>query len=1028
MSASDLAKYVARALALSDRTPQSVARTFVSCTTIAAEQDDQSRVRFRRAYRFGSGTRLSNTIFGSSSPPHAAASSSSAAHQPNSRPGIEPSTVFDRDTLVEEVAALINVGVHDEPNANTSVSIFRRYIEQCADYRRRCSPERRGSPNGALEAHSSPSALSGIDSPRISHSSGSLRQRSFGLRSSSTNDLHLMMDDNMHYADLSVLDSRWKSPTFEDELMQYCLACVEPAVWRRISKLDGLYTKNLESDKDTYAFFCLSVAKLPATDVMRNYATRRNTYYNCQNVFESSSICGASFSAPTRLCASILTHFDALESMGALDDYTRVASQSKGQKMSTAMPYSPRIWSEAISKVDLSRAAECNTHAYSRSLLSSMWGADAEADRGAVLLQWALTGLRVLQNIFKMRDPDFLFEALADPDRSEPVMRFAGAPSGSMPRSVRFFEIDHSIDCSAGPLDYNRPVLCTPPDVNEEARQTILDGLVNRGLIEEGGGVDVCSSAALGSALIANEIAFFRTIEFLAQPIAGARFHVHVWDDDTRPPKFDDNRHTITVFKANRYLARREIEGYAVLFNSRMAFTHMCRLLPGAMLTTPLSSTVNYAKLDSGPMFKNTFEIGHMLALALCNDAERNDTGRSMALYTLKRLVNGKSAFNSSCVYECALLLRIVIDRILRYERETHDGIDEVSIWSHLISPFLEMRAETSESGGPGARVSFESFRASSKRNIYISLATYLASDSHADHVRVHKRSLIMLRNTLLRRSKVVGEIGSEHTVHNSDLFPAVAECVRVGLAYADQRPEERFVPFFETEPSNRGVVSVQPKDACRALYALCASEEITDAQARQLFFDIKLMHVHALPKFSGAFQHVTDAPGRLDELRSRVCAANCDGLAKRRDARQFTMIYNALIYLNRFPATYDRTSMDAMMQNYSRVYFASEPRRAADHGQFERRQYRGTVSLGQMVVHSLFYPITCPSSVDGERTSRRDKVRYYMPVIFAPRRGTKVRRPEESSHYALVECWRELCDKFELTRRYVATGSCVSY
>jgi hypothetical protein len=139
-------------------------------------------------------------------------------------------------------------------------------------------------------------------------------------------------------------------------------------------------------------------------------------------------------------------------------------------------------------------------------------------------------------------------------------------------------------------------------------------------------------------------------------------------------------------------------------------------------------------------------------------------------------------------------------------------------------------------------------------------------------------------------------------------------------------------------------------------------------------------------------------------------------------------MIYNALIYLNRFPTACDQTSMDAMLQNYDRVYFASEPGLMAQRSPSAKcSQYRGTVSLGQMTTHSMFYPIADDTEEDESFASRQEvpAKRYYIPVISVGRR--RADSGASSSYYDLGDNWAQIREKFGLDDHYVSPSACFS-
>lgn len=1068
MSAPELAKYVARPLALSDVRPETIATAFVNCSTVpvvdarsttAGGSGKSTLVRFRKTYRMQSELSEYRSVLGS---PRAVSSSAAptslenGTHKPNWF--IEPTCSFKRNELIAELASMVDVGTRsDYKEENMPASMFRRYTRQCSAYRALCAENsdsgNRSSPDRLSPTPQSPSILSRIDSPRVSTSANtSFRQRSFGgLRSSSTNDMHLMMDEQATYTSRDELDARWRSPTLELELMQFCLACVEPSVWSRIAQLDSTYTNNLARDKDYFAFVSLSVAKLPAAEIMQNYATCRRVNNYCQNVLSRSSADDEmNFTMPVQACAALMTHYEALESVGTLLSFAGFSTGfAKVQMMDGARPYSALQWSKAVSNVDLTllstvvdgdvvAQSECFVaHPHPRGLLA--FAVDDRSDRMNSMCSFVATGFSILQSIFKVNDPDFIFDALAVPAPIE-VDKYRGNESvlspPKIPKNVRFVEVIVSENMSAtdtapSPLEYNRAVLCLPPGLGADVRERATEGIVARGLVGHRDQMDMCQCEALSDRLMyaADSNAFESTLEFMREPIAGAKFRVYVWDNDSAIPEIDDNEHFVAAFKICEREPFRSRSGYALFFNTRLAFTHMCRTLSCVMLVTPSSSNVRYTHLPrsaSKRIFSNTYEIGRMLALNLCNDVERNNAGRAMSLYALKRLVNWRSEFNSTCAYECSLLLRIIVDRILAYERSAHGTLAEVSIWSHLIAPFLDVQSEGPERIATSDNVKFDSFRPSAKRNIYIALCSYLSSDANAEHIRVHKRSLLMLHNTVLRSSKIVGQGESRRTVHMSELMPAAVDCVRIGLDFADRFPDESFVPFFDTacaEPTRRSGVCA--RDACRALYSLCASKELSDAQARQLFFDIKIRHVHALPKLSAAFRYMTEQPGRLDLARTEFFTHSDGGLSARRDVRQFTMMYNALIYLNRFPASYDQTSMDAMLQNYKNVYFAVDPSDTAN-GTGAQRQYRGTVSLGQMTVHSLFYPVAIVDSAGSDskkkagKDNRQHRRRYYMPLVASSTGSTSV-GTAENMRYRLGDAWRELSEKFSLDIRYVS-------
>jgi hypothetical protein len=144
-----------------------------------------------------------------------------------------------------------------------------------------------------------------------------------------------------------------------------------------------------------------------------------------------------------------------------------------------------------------------------------------------------------------------------------------------------------------------------------------------------------------------------------------------------------------------------------------------------------------------------------------------------------------------------------------------------------------------------------------------------------------------------------------------------------------------------------------------------------------------------------------TDRPGALDSSFQSVYA---DGsrIDDRRDVRIFTMIFNALIYLNRFGVEHSKESIDIMTQSYSRVFFSTEPTSEVIS---DARQYRGTVTLGQMMTHSMFSQVRTPlENDDNSRTSSDRATRYYIPIA-APSRCSFFGSKSCRSHRRMYFC-----------------------
>lgn len=435
-----------------------------------------------------------------------------------------------------------------------------------------------------------------------------------------------------------------------------------------------------------------------------------------------------------------------------------------------------------------------------------------------------------------------------------------------------------------------------------------------------------------------------------------------------------------------------------VLFPTLSAFHAVCRDRPLAMLmlTNVSHRSVSFA-VGAPRIHIPSAAAG--LTKALCSpcygapvgESRFHSSSVSSALAVLCRLLDRRAFVPSGVDVERALVLRAILVRLYCHDLDASEC--DYRVWKSVIQPL--MQSESLATRTIDGRESVVGM-APAAHNLHTALRCFLSSKKDMAAALIHVRAVAVLRDVLSETH--VRDDGSR--VSALCALPALDRIVRAAEKHIGAGAGHIFVPFYE-DAKGHDARLLSAADACRALYAICAADGILNReQAMTVFMGIRLRAPLVFPVHRPVFRKVVG----VQTAGARVAGVQA---FRRPDERVFFTLFRALLYLSTFSLDAPLDFIDSYHLSEVPVVMACPAGQVASAcsdisgaGSARRPfhpQYRGTVTLGQMLVHTgLCFAVG--AAADAESPSlRADK----QPLFLPRPKETSFSRPAASSSTA---------------------------
>jgi hypothetical protein len=735
-------------------------------------------------------------------------------------------------------------------------------------------------------------------------------------------------------------DSTLWGDTLEMLVYETCIACVSPSQWTHIVSTYPPFENSLRYNQDFCAFIYLAASNLPAGEIMRRAFG---------SSFDGGSDAIRSYTIPVRLGLALAIHLGIRTA--SCDHVAEVLSSG----CDSWCPEGCRVCDCVKSFVDGDvHREEKPLFSTGSSVYSVLGRLDSHGSEFVASMAIVSAGLHMLGTYWKLTSLSCVVDVLVGSLDIMPCKR-----------SVRLFSLVRSHAEYAKPAvddqPYERAERCYfvgigSDDVTGEEIGCLRDRLELSDTVESivyNTDVHVSSSDASHNGLwdmcILIKNLFSKPLQRLYVPVIFWSAH----DSDRSASR------CVTMFLLDT------MKKLVIYFPSSLAFYTLCNLFPVSLFS--ISKDIGGVKtIVPSNAYISMVGASETLSkgLSITSGARKSDDSifvrlaNALSLTVLCRFVHIKKFCPSELDPEKSTILRSILVRIFSTtSSELRSDIHcDMRIWKEFTQAFLQLDDldfQDESSTSPVEESSIRNMRGFAKTamNIYTALRCFLARDEDYKDALIHVRGINVLK--IVIRTQFITVSGGGR-VSLGSAIPALPIIVRIAEGYKKLRPSEVFVRFGGDRPSSVETPiddDISATDACRAVYALCATKGIlTTEQTRTLFFSVKLMTNSHLPKVSTLSVKTCD---RIIPLRVKKRQLS----SRRIDRETMFRVFRNLIYLGKFSLSVSVEFLESLTKTGEIVLtgipldrFVSERSCLSTRKEGTLSQYRGMVTLGQML------------------------------------------------------------------------------